>query len=142
MSAINSNNELEVSRANAQLDNQMRQFNQNVEFQRDQWNSSNKQAVQQSNLEWRRQANTINTAAANAANQANAQMAFGLSSAEQSFVWQNLRDEAAYVRTSYENDQQRRTVLYSTALQNEAAAGKGGSTTDSILRLAGNILNQ
>jgi hypothetical protein len=69
-------------------------------------------------------------------------MAFGLSSAEQSFVWQNLRDEAAYIRTAYENDQQRRTVLYSTALQNESAAGEGGSTTAAILALAGNILNQ
>ena len=139
--AINSNNELEVSKANAQMDNQMAQFNQNVDFQREQWNSANQQAVEQSNVEWRRQANTINTAAANAGNQANAQMAFNLSSAEQSFVWQNLRDEAAYVRTSFENDQQRKTVLFSTALQNESGAGAGGSSTDTLMRLAGNIFN-
>jgi hypothetical protein len=56
-------------------------------------------------------------------------------------IWQNLRDEAAYVRTSFENDQQRKTVLYSTALQNESGAGAGGSSTDTLMRLAGNIFN-
>ena len=130
---------VEVSKLNAQLSTQTNQFNAQIEFQRDQWNAANAQAVKQSNVTWRRQANTIDTAAQNAANATNSQMAFNLSSAEQEFLWQNLRDEAAYVRTAYENEEQRKTVMYSTALQNEAAAGKGSSTTGTLLTLIGNI---
>jgi uncharacterized membrane protein YgaE (UPF0421/DUF939 family) len=137
--AINANNVLEVNKANAQIRNQVNQFNASIEFQRDQWNAANRQAVAQSNVEWRRRANTIDTAAQNAANQQNAQMAFNLSSAEQEFLWQNLRDEAAYIRTAYENEEQRKTVMYSTALQNEAAAGKGSSTTSTLMTLIANI---
>jgi hypothetical protein len=134
--AINAGNALAVSQANAQLAAQVDQFNAQTEFQRDQWNAANKQAVEQSNVEWRRQSNTINTAAINAANQANAQMAFNVDSAEQSFIWQNLRDEAAYVRQSYENEEQRKTTLYATALANEGTAEKGASNTRSLMDLA------
>ena len=80
--------------------------------------------------------NTINTAATNAANQANASMAFQLDSAEQSFIWNNLRDEAAYIRQAYENDQQRKASLYATALSNDAAADKGSSATRGLMDLA------
>ena len=66
-------------------------------------------AVLQSNVEWRRKANLIDTAAQNASNQMAAQMQFNLDSAEQSFLWQNLRDEASYIRQSYENEEQRKT---------------------------------
>jgi hypothetical protein len=134
--AINAGNALEASKAQAAIDTQISQFNAQTEFQRDQWNAANKQAVEQSNVEWRRQSNTIDTAAQNAANQQNAQMAFNLSSAEQSFLWQNLRDEAAYIRQSYENDEQRKTTLYATALANEGTAEKGASSTRTLMDLA------
>ena len=39
----------------------------------------------------------------------------------------------------FENEEQRKTVMYSTALQNEAAAGKGSSTTSTLLTLIGNL---
>ena len=133
IAAINAGNTLEAAKADAQLETQISQFNAETEFRRNQWNSSNAQAVEQSNVEWRRQANTIETAAQNAANQANAQMAYGLSTAEQAFLWQNLRDEAAYIRTAFENEEQRKVVMLSTALQNEAAAGKGTSTTKQLM---------
>jgi len=139
MKAVNAANTIEVGKANAAIVNQVNQFNASIEFQRDQWNAANRQAVAQSNVEWRRRANTIDTAAQNAANQQSAQLAFNLSSAEQEFLWQNLRDEAAYVRTAYENEEQRKTIMYSTALQNEAAAGKGSSTTSTLMTLIANI---
>ena len=135
-SALNAQNAIEVNKANAAIRNQVDQFNSQVAFQRDQWNAANAQAVAQSNIEWRRKSNTIDSAAINAANQANAQMAFNLNSAEQSFLWQNLRDEAAYIRQSYENDQQRKTTLYATALANEQSADKGGSSTRTLMDLA------
>jgi hypothetical protein len=133
---MEANNALEVSRANAQLATQVDQFNAQTEFQRDQWNAANKQAVEQSNVEWRRKTNTMNTAAVNAANQQNAQMAFNLDSAEQSFIWQGLRDEAAYIRQAYENEEQRKASLYATALANEATADKGSSATKGLMDLA------
>ena len=117
------------------MQTQTNQFNAQVSFQRDQWNATNKQAVEQSNVDWRRQSNTINSAATNAANQANAQMAYGVNTAEQSFLWQNLRDEASYVRQSYENDQQRKATLYATALANEGASGST-SGTQNLMNLA------
>ena len=47
------------------------------------------------------------------------------------FLWQTLRDEATYIRQSYESDQQRKTTLYATALANEVGAS-GENNSDSI----------
>ena len=94
-----------------------------------------------SNIEWRRKANTIDTAAQNAANQLNAQQSFQISASEQAVIWQLLRDEAAYQRTAYENDQQRQTSLYATALANETSAGKeSGTNVNSLIALIKGII--
>ena len=45
----------------------------------------NAQAVEQSNIAWRRQANTATTAAQNASNQQAAQFAFGVSDSRAKF---------------------------------------------------------
>ena len=89
-------NELEVNKANAAIVNQVRQYNNQIDFQREQWNAANQQAVLNSNVAWRRQANLADTAAQNAINQQNAQNAFNLSSQAQAFLWQELRDQADY----------------------------------------------
>lgn len=126
--AINAQNQIDVAKFNNQLNVQLDQFNAQIENQRDLWNTQNAQAIEQSNTEWRRQANTIDTAATNASNQAAAQMAYGLTTAELTNTWQQLRDEATYARTAYENEQQRITTLYATALANEAGiSATGGS---------------
>ena len=52
--------------------------------------------MQQSNVQWRRNANLADTAAQNAVNQQNVQNSFALSSAAQSQLWQELRDQADY----------------------------------------------
>jgi hypothetical protein len=52
---------------------------------------------------------------------------------EQQQLWQQLRDEAAYVRQSYENEQTRLTQLYATAIGNESAAAKGSTTSVTAL---------
>ncbi len=86
----------DVNRANAAIMNQVEQFNEQQNFNREQWNAANEQAVINSNIDWRRRANTADTAAQNAVNQQNAQNAFGLTQAAQSFLWQELRDQADY----------------------------------------------
>ena len=45
---------------------------------------------------------------------------FQLTQTEQAFLWQQLRDEANYYRQQYENEEQRKTTLYATALANES----------------------
>ena len=86
----------DVNKANASIMNQVEQFNEQMNFNRQQWNAANEQAVINSNIDWRRKANTADTAAQNAINQQNAQNAFGLTQAAQSFLWQELRDQADY----------------------------------------------
>ena len=141
IAAVNANNATEAAKAQAALEAQVSQFNSQLESQREQWNAANAQAVEQSNIEWRRKANTIDTAAQNAANQLNAQQQHQMSAAEQANIWQTMRDEAAYNRTAYENEQQRKTSLYATALANESSAGKeSGTTTGGMLGLVDGIV--
>ena len=128
IAALEAGNDLEAARFSAQLNSQIDQFNTQIEFQRDQWNQQNSQAVEQSNVNWRRQVNMAETAAQNAANQLQAQQLFALSQQEQTFLWQQLRDEAAYYRQQYENEQQRKTTLYATALANESEGATKGLT--------------
>lgn len=117
--AIDAGNELEAARLTAQLKTDISKFNAQQELAREQWNAANAQAVEQSNVQWRRQANLADTAAQNAANQQNAQIAFNLTSQEQTQLWQQLRDDAAYIRQSYENKEQRNAQLLATAIGNE-----------------------
>jgi len=134
MEAIEAGNELDAGKFNNQLIVQVDQFNEQMDLARDQWNAANVQAIEQSNTQWRRNANTINTAAQNAVNQQNAQMAYNMSAAEQSFLWQEMRDVASYVRQAYENEEQRKTTLYATALSNEGVASKDSKTTYNALK--------
>ena len=62
--------------------------------------------------------------------------------AELQFLWQEVRDNAAYTRQAYENDQTRRTQLYATAIGNEAAAGgeKNSTTTSAVVAMVERLL--
>ena len=104
-----------------------------MDQQREIWNAQNAQAVEQSNTEWRRQANTINTAAENAANATAAQQAYNISSQELANAWQQLRDDATYARTAYENEEQRKTTLYATALANDPGEARMRDTLTRLL---------
>ena len=126
VAAVNAGNAIDVAKFNNQLTTQLAQFNEQMDLQRDQWNAANAQAIEQSNIQWRRQANTIDTAAVNAANQENVARSFQITSAEQNFIWQALRDEAAYLRQAYENTEQRKTTLYATAISNDIDTGAVG----------------
>jgi len=130
--AINAGNELEASRLTAQLKTDISKFNSQQDLAREQWNAANAQAVEQSNVQWRRQANLADTAAQNAANQQNAQIAFNLTSQEQTQLWQQMRDDAAYIRQSYENKEQRNAQLLATAIGNDAVT-KNVETYNTLL---------
>lgn len=131
--AIKAGNQLEAEKATAQLKADVEKFNEQVDLQRDQWNAANAQAVEQSNVAWRRQANTANTAAQNAANQQHAQNVFNINNAELAQLWQQLRDESSYLNSAYENDENRKTQLYAVAIGNEANASKGRTSMSTII---------
>ena len=125
-------NQLESERLTDQLNAQIDQFNSNLGFQKDQFNAQNSMAIEQSNVQWRRQTNTANTAGVNAVNQANAMNAFNLSNQGLSFLWQEMRDAAKWEFEASENDDDRDAKITIAALGNEAAdtAAKRQSLVD------------
>ena len=120
----------DLNKFNAQLVTQVDQFNSQQDFARNQWNAQNAAAVEASNVQWRRQANTINTAAQNQINMQNAQNAYGLTMQSQSFLWQELRDQADFDFRAFENEENRKAQIISTAMANE---GKSGERYDDYL---------
>ena len=129
----------DVSKFNEQLASQIDQFNAKQDFSRKQWNAQNAQIVEASNVEWRRKANTIDTAAQNAVNQQNAQNAFAMSTQAQAFLWQELRDQADFDFRAFENEENRSAQILATAIANEGKAGERYS--DSTLSLITSITN-
>jgi hypothetical protein len=120
--------EADINKANAAIVNQTRQFNEQIDFNRDQFNTQNALAIQQSNVEWRRRTNLADTAAENAINQENAKMAFGLTSAAQSFLWQELRDQADYNFRWANDTATRKTQAMIAAASSEGDIAKNWST--------------
>ena len=122
----------EARKIEAQLQTQVEQFNSTQEFNREQFNVRNATAIAQSNVQWRRQANTADTAAINAANQQNAQNAYNLSLAAQNFLWQELRDEADFEFKRWDNDESRKTSLLVAALGNTEGVNRKESWTGNL----------
>jgi hypothetical protein len=122
----------EARKIEAQLQTQVEQFNATQEFNREQFNVRNSTAIAQSNVQWRRQANTADTAAINAANQQNAQNAYNLSVASQNFLWQELRDEADFAFKRWDNDESRKTSLLVAALGNTEGVNRKDSWTGNL----------
>jgi len=120
IAAQNVGNALEAERLQDTMNSQIEQFNSQLAFQKDQFNVQNAVAIEQSNVNWRRQTNTANTAGVNAVNQANAMNAFNLSNQGLSFLWQEMRDAAKWEYEAAENDDDRNTKTVIAALGNEA----------------------
>tara|TARA_B100000519_G_scaffold44031_1_gene34839 strand:- start:11398 stop:15672 length:4275 start_codon:yes stop_codon:yes gene_type:complete len=118
--AINAQNETDVSKFNAQMETAAREFNSKLDFQREQWNAANAQAVEQSNVEWRRKANTIDTAAQNTVNAQNAQNSFAMSTAAQAQMWQEIRDQSNRDFTRELTRNERIVALINSGLASES----------------------
>ena len=116
VNAKNADRTTEINKFNANLQASLEEFNSEQEFARNQFNLANSAAVKQSNVAWRRQINVAETAAQNAVNMQNAQNAFGLSVQAQSFIWQELRDQADFDFRAQENEYTRIAQLVSTAV--------------------------
>jgi len=135
--ARDANRAADVEKFNTQLETQIDQFNANQDFARNQWNAQNKAVVEQSNTQWRRNTNTANTAMQNQINAQNAQNSFAMSQTAQSFLWQELRDQADYDFRNSENEKNRIAQLVNTALASDPK--KYGGSVESIEQLIGAI---
>ena len=123
--AINAQNDLAADKFNSELATKVEMFDQELEFRTDSWNAQNAQAVEQSNIEWRRKSNTIDSAAQNAANQAVAKMSFNMSMGEQNYLWQKLRDDAAFAQQTGQNSKERAMQLLSSLYGNAELMSDG-----------------
>lgn len=113
-----------ASQFNSAQVNDLAKFDADLASKRDQFNASMAAQIEQSNVQWRRQVNTQNTAGLNAVNQANAQNAFNLSNQATSFMWQEMRDQAQWAFQADQAEQDRRNQLEVSLLANETGAGK------------------
>ena len=140
--AQEANNAVQVASLNAQLETQINEFNAQREFQVDQWNAANAQAIEQSNIVWRRNANTADTAAENAINQQNALNAFNLEKSALDAIWQQMRDDATFDHQNWTNYQTQVTNLYATALSHEGYASRNNwSTAETLVRVFGDMFD-
>ena len=121
VNALNAQNTIAVNEANAKREDVINRFNSQLENQRQQFNVANQREIDQSNVVWRRAVNTANTAAVNASNQVNAQNVLNLSNWALSSLWQQWRDEASWVNTSSENQNNRNHNLAMAALERSTA---------------------
>ena len=138
ISALNAQNNIQVDEANAQRESAINQFNATLSNQRQQFNVNNQREIDQSNVVWRRGINTANTAAVNAANQTNAQNLLNLSNWAMSAAWQQWRDEASWVNTSSENEQNRNHNLAMAALERSTAVDlQDQASKDSMYQMIG-----
>ena len=138
IAAINANNQVGVNEANAARESAINQFNSTLENQRQLFNVNNQREIDQSNVVWRRGVNTANTAATNAINQANAQNLLNLSNWSVSAAWQQWRDEASWVNTASQNDQNRNHNLAMAALERSTAVDlQDQASKDSMYQMIG-----
>tara|TARA_B100001939_G_scaffold131219_1_gene113891 strand:+ start:231 stop:1610 length:1380 start_codon:yes stop_codon:yes gene_type:complete len=133
ISALNAQNQVAVEKANADRASVLNQFNAQLEDQRQRFNVENQRVIDQSNVEWRRTINTANTTVVNAANQLNAQNLLNLSNYALSSLWQQWRDEAAWVNTSSENAENRAHNTAIAALERSTELDLADSNKTSAL---------
>ena len=117
VATANANRVAATEQFNVGQKNAMSQFRANLNNARDQFNTQLDVQIATSNAEWRRSINTQNTAAENAANQQNVQNAFAKSENATNNLWQEYRDELAWIFSSAENELSRAHELTLYALQ-------------------------
>ena len=138
ISGLNASNKIAVEKSNADRAQVLNQFNAQLENQRQQFNKQNQRIIDQSNVEWRRTINTANTTITNATNQLNAQNLLNLSNFALSALWQQWRDEAAWINTSSESELNRAHNTAIAAIERSTDLDLAdASKTSKLLQLLG-----
>jgi len=123
VATANANRAAASEQFNVSSTNAMTQFQNELNNSRDQFNTNLKFQIDSSNKEWRRNINTQNTAATNAAISQNAQNNLGLSQEVMANTWQAYRDELAWINSSSANAESRDHEITLYALQQANAMG-------------------
>lgn len=134
----NANRKAAVDQFNAGEINAQGQFNAAMRDNREKFNANMQYAVDQSNVQWRRQVNTAATAVQNETNRINVQNLFNASQNSLNNLWQKYRDNAAWNFQKNESFLQRQheigimamefantKELYSQQQKDELASGIG-----------------
>ena len=132
------NRKAAMAQFNAGEVNAQNQFNAAMRDNREKFNANMQYAIDQSNVQWRRQVNTADTALQNETNRINAQNAFNASQNSLNNLWQKYRDNAAWNFQKTESYMQRQhevgimamefantKELYNQQQKDELAAGIG-----------------
>ena len=133
ISGLNAQNKMAVEKSNADRAAVVNQFNAQLEDQRQRFNVQNQRVIDQSNVEWRRTINTANTTVTNATNQLNAQNLLNMSNFALSSLWQQWRDEAAWVNSSSEKVEDRAHNVAMAALERSTELDLADSNKTSAL---------
>ncbi len=133
ISGLNAQNKMAVEKSNADRAAVVNQFNAQLEDQRQRFNVQNQRVIDQSNVEWRRTINTANTTVTNATNQLNAQNLLNMSNFALSSLWQQWRDEAAWVNSSSEKAEDRAHNVAMAALERSTELDLADSNKTSAL---------
>ena len=133
ISGLNAQNKMAVEKSNADRAAVVNQFNAQLEDQRQRFNVQNQRVIDQSNVEWRRTINTANTTVTNATNQLNAQNLLNMSNFALSSLWQQWRDEAAWVNSSSEKSEDRAHNVAMAALERSTELDLADSNKTSAL---------
>lgn len=96
-----------MEQANVNAENAALEFNANIKNNREQFNASSALVIAQANAQWKQNVATINTAAQNEANTADAAAANAFTSTTMDEVWQRERDLMDFAFTASESEQDR-----------------------------------
>ena len=117
VAAANKNRTSAMRQFNTSEKNAMEQFRVQSEDARNKFNANMKFTIDTSNAQWRRQLNTVNTATQNETNRINVQNELGVSQSAQNFLWQKMRDNAAFNFQSAQSELQRQHQIGMLAME-------------------------
>lgn len=143
--AANKNRVAAMEQFNAGSTDAMAQYVASMNDSRDKFNQDMQLQIEQSNVVWRRNINTSNTALQNEANMMNVQNLLGLTKDAQNALWQQYRDEVAWSIQMAENQLQRNHQigllameidankdLYNMQANDEMSASIGGAVLNGV----------
>jgi hypothetical protein len=137
VSQFNTTQSNAIKQFNVSESDALAKFNADVKNQRDQFNATQRLVIDQSNAQWLRDVSTVNTAATNAANLANAQLANALTVAEYNNEVQLYRDNMTFAWQAGQNDAQRAVSIAQSTIQAQSGVNvENAKSTNSLLTAA------
>ena len=123
---FNASSENQTNQFFESMKNQVQQFNAGMEVQRDQFNAQNALVVSQANAQWRQNSTTLNTAAQNDANAADAMAANNFTQSTMDVIWQRERDIMDYAYRMSESSTDRALSVFLADKQVDLAEWESG----------------